>query len=514
MGRRPASPSAGTGPADGEGAAAGERSALDPTDPAAFRATAHRLLDACLDRLENARELPWTPPPETLPGLAADAPPAAGIDDDALADELADGIMPFATGNTHPRFFGWVHGTGLANGLLADMVASTANANCGGRRHVGIDVERRVIDWCARLHGLPGSAGGLVTSGTSTATLLALHAARVARFGGDVRAAGQGPGPGSAPTLYAAEGAHQCVVKAIEIMGIGGDALRRLPVDPATGSLSIDALDRAVGDDLAAGRAPFCLVGTAGSVNTGRFDDAHALADAAARHGLWLHVDGAFGAWARIAGAPWEALAGGLERVDSIAFDFHKWPYVQYDAGAVLVRDAETLGDAFSGRAAYLESDDDEPGLAGGAPWPCDLGLELSRGFRALKVWSALRAHGTDALGAAIAGNCRQAALMGELVEAAPELELAAPVTLNVCCFAVVDEGGGDGESADPEAAERVAERHARIAAELQLEGECVLSTTRVAGRSVLRAAIANHRTTEADVRRTVEAVRSKARPR
>ena len=481
----------------------GARSALDPDDAAAFRATAHRLLDACLDRMEGARELPWTPPPDALPGPAADAPPRAGVSPDALADELLDGIMPYATGNTHPRFFGWVHGTGLASGLLAEMVASTMNANCGGRRHVGIDVERRVIDWCARLHGLPEGAGGLVTGGTSAATLLALQAARVRLLGPEVRRTGH---DGRRPTLYAAEGAHQCVAKAIEVMGLGAEALRRLPLDPATGSLSIPALDEAVRRDREDGRIPFCLVGTAGSVNVGRFDDANALADAAARHGLWLHVDAAFGAWAVIAGAPWNALARGLDRVDSMAFDFHKWPYVQYDAGAVLVRDASTLGEAFSGSAAYLENDADDAGLAGGAPWPCDLGLELSRGFRALKVWSALRAHGTDALGAAIADNCRQAALMGELVAAAPELELVAPVTLNVCCFAAAGGQGGRSGQGDGDGVDE-AERYARIATALQLEGECVLSTTRVAGRPVLRAAIVNHRTTEADVLRTVAAV-------
>ena len=475
------------------------RSALDPKDPGAFRATAHRLLDACLDRMENARELPWTPPPDALPGPGPGAPPAKGVALDALADELAGGIMPYATGNTHPRFFGWVHGTGLPSAFLADMVASAMNANCGGRRHVGIDVERRVVDWCARLHGLPDTAGGLLASGTSTATLLALHAARVRRLGPDVRTAGQA---GERLALYAAEGAHQCVSKAAEVMGLGAGALRTLPLDPATRSLSIGALDEAVARDRAEGTLPFCLVATAGGVNTGRFDDVDALADAARRHGLWLHADAAFGAWAVIAGAPWSALARGLGRVDSMAFDFHKWPYVQYGAAAVLVRDASALGEAYAGREAYLESDGDGEGLAGGAPWPCDLGIELSRGFRALKVWSALRAHGTDALGAAIADDCRRAALMGELVEAAPELELAAPVTLNVCCFAPAGDGSGD----------EVATRHARLVAALQLEGECVLSTTRVAGRPVLRAAIVNHRTTADDVRRTVEAVVARVR--
>ena len=472
-------------------------SRLDPRDPEAFRAAAHELLDACLDRLENARELPWIEPGDTLPGdesgEARAAPPREGIPPERMAAELAEEILPRATGNTHPRFFGWVHGTGLASGLLAEMVAATMNSNCGGRRHVAIDVERRVIEWCATLHGLPAEAGGLVTGGTSMATLLALCAARVRTFGESFREGGMNERP-IRPVLYTAAGTHQCVSKACEVMGLGRGALRQLPLDPDTRSLSIPALADAVAADRAAGYHPFCLVGTAGSVNVGRFDDLAALADAAAEHALWLHVDGAFGAWAVLADPPWNACVTGLDRADSIAFDFHKWPYVQYEAGAVLVRDASALPAAFSGDAAYLVDQDE--GLAAGAPWPCDLGLELSRGFRALKVWTALRAHGTDALGAAISDNCRQASLMGRLVEAAPELELAAPITLNVCCFALA---GLAGEAAD--------ERHREIAAALQLAGDCVLSTTRLEGRTVLRAAIVNHRTREADIRLTIEAV-------
>ena len=474
-------------------------SRLDPPDPDAFRRLAHDVLDACLDRLENVRELPWTPPAGEVPGSGA--LPREGVPLERVAEELVHRIMPGATGNTHPRFFGWVHGTGLASGLLAEMVAATMNSNCGGRSHVAIDVERTVIDWCARVHGFPDAAGGVLCGGTSAATLVALHAARVRRFGEGSR---RTPGEASASaTCYAAEGTHQCVVGALELMGLGGDSLRKLPIDPATGSLSLDALGEAVAADRAAGRTPLCLVGTAGSVNVGRFDDLEALADAARRESLWLHVDGAFGAWVALAEAPWRDLARGIARADSLAFDFHKWPYVQYAAAAVLVRDASVLGDAFAGDAAYLVNE--ETGLAAGAPWPCDLGPELSREFRALKVWTALRTHGFDALGASITDNCAQAAAMGERVAASDELELAAPVVSNVCCFRLAP-ALVSGEAADGV--------HRAIATALQLSGECVLSTTRVGGAVVLRAAIVNHRTTDADVLATVEAVRREARER
>jgi len=474
-------------------------SRLDPSDPAAFRRLAHEVLDACLDRLERVRELPWTPAAGSVPG--ADALPRDGVPLERVADELVRRIMPGATGNTHPRFFGWVHGTGLASGLLAEMVAATMNSNCGGRSHVAIDVERTVIDWCARVHGLPDTAGGVLCGGTSAATLVALHAARVRRFG---RASRRAPGEAFAnATCYAAEGTHQCVGGALELMGLGSESLRKLPIDPATGSLSLEALGEALAADRAAGLSPLCLVGTAGSVNTGRFDDLEALADAARRESLWLHVDGAFGAWVALADAPWRDLARGIARADSLAFDFHKWPYVQYAAAAVLVRERDALGEAFGGDAAYLESE--EAGLAAGSPWPCDLGPELSREFRALKIWTALRTHGLDALGASITDNCAQAAALGARVTASEELELAAPVISNVCCFRL---------STDLVAGDAADALHRAIATALQLSGECVLSTTRVDGAVVLRAAIVNHRTTLDDVRLTVEAVRREARER
>lgn len=470
---------------------------LDPQDAAAFRALAHRVMDACLDRVESVRELPWQPPPDTLPGDRHGLPepvPRQGVGLDALARDLMEGVMPFATGNTHPRFAGWVHGTGLASGVLAELVAATMNSNAGGRRHIAIDIERRVIDWCASLHGLPESAGGLLTSGTSMATLLALQAARVHRLGESVRREGSS----HALTLYAASGTHQCVARAAEMLGLGSEAVRSLPIDPATGSVSLPALERAIADDTAAGRQPFCVVGTAGSVDTGRFDDLTALADAAERHGLWFHVDAAFGAWVVIADEPWRSLGRGLERADSMAFDFHKWPFVQYAVGAVLVRDAAVLGAAFGGEADYLQSDENDA-LAGGAPWPCDAGVELSRGFLALKVWSALRAHGTLALGAAVTDNCHQAARLGALIDASDAFELLAPVTLNVCCFALAERG------LDADA------RHRRLAAALQLSGDAVLSTTQRGGRTVLRAALCNHRTTSADLDRLFEAAEREA---
>ena len=467
-------------------------SPLDPADWETFRREAHRLLDACVDQLSDARNRPWRP-------LSADDKAAlrlgdagAGVESAALVDQLAQNVLPFHTGNTHPRFFGWVHGTGLANGLLAEMVASTMNSNCGGRDHGAVYVEREVIDWCRRCFGFPHGASGVLVGGTSQATVIALAAARIHALGPDSRRDGVQGMPRLA--AYAAKGVHNATVKALELLGLGTSALRTIPIRD-DGAMDLDLLAEAVARDRAAGIRPLCVVATAGSVDLGLFDPIDAIADFCAQERIWLHVDGAFGAWARLAESPWCDLTRGIERADSIAFDFHKWMYVQYDCGVVLIRDEVIHRQAFAARPAYLARQDE--GIGGGDPWYCDYGIDLSRGFRALKVWSALRGYGREALGQAITRNCRLAARMGERAAAAG-FHLAAPVRLNVCCFSAAPEDWG-GAAQDT--------LNEKITHQLQLSGEVVFSTTKIGGRTVIRAAIVNHRTCEADVDYAIAAV-------
>lgn len=473
-----------------------ERSPLDPESWETFRAEAHRLLDACIDRLVEARNHPWRPVENAQRRFAlGEADVGRGIE--ALVDDLICEVLPHATGNTHPRFFGWVHGTGLASGLLAEIVAATMNSNCGGRDHGAIYVERAVIDWCRRCFGFPEGSSGILTTGTSQATVIALAAARTRALGPGSRSDGIHGMPRL--TAYAAEGVHNALRKALELLGHGADSLRRIPCGP-NGGMDLDRLEERLSHDRKQGLQPFCVIGTAGSVDLGSFDDLDALADVCATHSLWFHVDGAFGAWARIADAPWNAVAKGIDRADSLAFDFHKWMYVQYDCGAVLIRDESAHRAAFAARPAYLASQ--RRGLGAGEPWYCDYGIDMSRGFRALKVWAALRSHGSRALARAITRNCELAALMGERVVAHPHLHLTRPVTLNVCCFSAAP------SSLKGEDQDRLNEA---VAHQLQLDGEAVFSTTRIDGRIVLRAAIVNHRTSRTDIERSVDAAAATA---
>ncbi len=468
-------------------------SILDPDDWEAFRKEAHRLLDGCVTHLAQARQHPWRAPDQGLKALLAGGVPEAGTTDSDLVDALLGTMLPHGTGNIHPRFFGWVHGTGLAAGLLAEITAATMNSNCGGRNHGAIHVEETVLEWCRTIFDFPPGSSGILTTGTSQATLLALLAARH-RLGGE-RVKTEGIGVLPPLRVYGAEGVHACIGKALAAMGHGSRSLCPVPVQAETGAMDPEALEATIAADRDRGLMPLAVVATAGSVNTGSFDDINALADLCERQGIWLHVDGAFGAWIRLGAPPYANLADGIGRADSLAFDFHKWMYVQYDCGAVIMRDGDNHRATFEARPDYLAGQTE--GLGASGTWYCDYGLDLSRGFRALKVWTAITSHGLAPFRQAITDNCRRAAQMGETVARSACLELAAPVVSNICVFQPIAERF-------PGLDLNEAVRQTAIA--LQLSGDAVFSTTVIGGRSVLRAAIVNHRTTGQDVERAVAA--------
>jgi glutamate/tyrosine decarboxylase-like PLP-dependent enzyme len=393
-------------------------------------------------------------------------------------------VLPYGTGNLHPGFMGWVHGGGNLAGMLGEMLAAGLNANLGGRDHMPIEVERQVIRWVGAWFGMPPEAGGLFVTGTSMANFMAVLVARTAALGPQARTRGVA---GEHLTAYTSSAAHSCIIKAMEMAGLGRDALRVLAVD-RQGRLEPGAVAAAIATDREAGLTPFLLVGTAGTVDIGAVDDLPGLAALARAEGLWFHVDGAYGALAILAPdlAP---LLEGIQAADSIALDFHKWGQVPYDAGCILVRDGGLLRATFATPAAYLRQG--ARGLAGGAPWPCDSGPDLSRGFRALKTWFTLKTHGTRRLGEMIGGTCRLAQYLKARVEAAGALELMAPVALNIVCFR---HRGDDA-------------LNLRIVEELQDSGVAAPSTTTLDGRVAIRAAIVNHRTRAGDIDRLVEAV-------
>jgi aromatic-L-amino-acid decarboxylase len=470
---------------------------LDPADWPAFRRLAHRMVDDMLTHLASLHEQPaWREMPSEVRDSFHAPVPRLGAGDEAAYAAFVERVMPYTVGNHHPRFWGWVQGQGTPLGMMADMLAAGINPHMAGFNQAPALVEHEVIRWMAELLGMPAGTSGLLVSGGTMASTLGLAVARHAgaqRAGFDIREDGL---QGQQPRLvfYGSTETHNWARKAAELLGLGHSAFRRVPVD-ADYRIDVEALARMLRDDRAAGRFPFCVIGTAGTVNTGATDDLATLADLCEREQLWFHVDGAFGALAYLSPAL-RPIVAGLERADSIGFDLHKWGSLPFECACVLVRDPAMHRAAFASTASYI-APAERGVIAGGLPF-AERGLELTRGFKALKVWMSLSAHGSDALAAVIEQNVRQAHDLARRVMAHAELELLAPVPLNVVCFRFVAPGLSDA---------RLNAVNEEILLRLQERGIAVPSGTVLGGRYAIRVANVNHRSLEADFGELIEAV-------
>jgi aromatic-L-amino-acid/L-tryptophan decarboxylase len=464
-----------------------EGQTLDPSDWKSFRTQAHRMLDDILDYTKDIRQRPvWQPIPSEVRERFKSPVPYKPLDLAEVHHEFMNYILPYAAGNVHPGFMGWVQGAGTSVGMLAEMLAAGLNANVGGRDQIPIEVERQVAQWMQRIFGFPETATGLFVTGTSMANFVAVVIARDLELGYDVRKHGVAAKVNQL-TAYASKAVHGCIGQAMDLCGMGSDTLRLIPTD-CRGRMDLVALEEAIKKDRASGFSPFLVVGTAGTVDTGAIDDLSSIADLTRREKLWFHVDGAYGALAMLAPDLASRLRG-IEWADSLAFDFHKWGQVPYDAGFLLVRDGDLQRNAFAASSTYLRRE--TRGLAAGSFWPCDYGPDLSRGFRALKTWFTLKVFGTEAIGSAVSRTCTLARYLQQRIANTPDLELVAPVELNIVCFRY---------RADD--SDRV---NAEIVVQLQEAGIVAPSTTLIDGRLAIRAAIVNHRTREQEIDKLVE---------
>ena len=467
---------------------------LDPHDWEQFRALAHRMVDDTIDHLEGLRDDPaWREMPREVRDSFDEPVPMAGEGEEAVYRDFLERVRPYPNGNLGPRFWGWVQGNGTPLAMMAEMLAAALNPHMAGFNQAPALVEDQVIDWLRQLMGFPAGASGLLVSSGTMGNLLGLAVARGAVGGALLREGGmrslQRP-----LAFYGSRETHGWASKAAELLGLGRDAFRQIP----TGRdyrVDLERLGEALRADRAAGLEPFCVVATAGTVNTGAIDDLEAIADLCEKERLWLHVDGAFGAFARLA-PELAALVRGLERADSLAFDLHKWGYLPFEAACLLVRDAAAHRETFRMRASYL-AQTTRGVAAGGLPYS-ELGIDLTRSFRALKVWMTLRAYGVEKLGRLVAQNVAQARYLGELVNLHPELELLAPVSLNVVCFRYSRADLG---------AKRLDAINQEILLRVQEEGIAVPSGTLVEGRYAIRVANVNHRSRRQDFERLAEAV-------
>lgn len=469
---------------------------LDPGTDAeweALRSLGHEMVDQVVALHRGIRERPaWQPvPPASRAALRGILAPGGAPLEDTVA-MVQEHVFPYPLGNIHPRAWGWVNGTGTTLGALADLMASALNINAAGADTGARYVEEQVLETLKGAMGWPSSGSGLLTSGASVANLIGLAAARDRAA---ARLAGPGAGVGEKGlarlgrtlTVYASAAAHNSVDRAVRLLGMGTDQLRRIPVD-ASWRMDVAALEEALSADRAAGLHPACVVGTAGTVDQGSVDPLEALADLCAREGVWFHVDGAFGAVAALAPGL-RHLVAGMKRADSLAFDLHKWMHVPIEAGCVLVRDPDDHRRPFTAPASYLQAM--ERGTAAVDGWFYEYGPQLTRGFRALKSWVFLKHYGTDRLGRLAEQNVRQTREMETLLRAHPRVEILASGPLCVLCFRYVPEGV-EGAELD--------RFNQDLLADLQESGRAQVSSTVVGGAFTLRLAITNHRTRGSDL--------------
>lgn len=473
--------------------------ALDPED---FRRLGYRAVDLATEYLRQMRERPVFTPmtPAEREALLNQPLPEDGSPPEGVLGAFRETVLPHPMGNGHPRFFGWVNSPPAPLGVLAEFLAAALNPSCAGGDHAAIYLERCVVRWLMELVGFPTKGSmGILVSGGSMASLTCLAAARhraAAANGWDVRAEGlQGRRPPL--VLYVSEEGHSCIRKAAELLGLGG-GVHIIPVDDGF-RMDVRALRAAVAADRAGGRHPFCVVASAGTVNTGAIDPLGELAGFCREEGIWLHVDGAYGA----IGVLDRSLASryaGLSRADSLALDPHKWLSVPVECGCVLVRDGTILREAFSLVPPYLRTEEGKG--FGGLPWFSEYGFQQSRGFRALKVWMTLRHMGRCGVAALVSRHVALARRLASLVDAAPDLERVAPVELSVVCFRYVPRALRTDQAWLDALNKALVEK-------VQAEGRAFLTGTSLRGRFALRACVLHYGTSEEDLEALVEEVRA-----
>ncbi|HEY7025975.1 MAG TPA: pyridoxal-dependent decarboxylase [Gemmatimonadales bacterium] len=455
---------------------------LDPSDWEAFRTLGHRMVDDMIAHFASLHDSPaWQAMPSAARAAFTSGVPLDPEGAEAAYEEFLRDVLPYSNGNHHPRFWGWVQGTGTPLGMMADMLASGLNAHLAGFNQAPAEVEHQVLRWFTELMGMPKETSGVLASGGTMANILGLTVARHAKAGFDVRREGLQGDKHERLVFYGSTECHSWAQKGAELLGLGSESLRLIPVDHDY-RISITRLKEAITADRRAGLRPFCVIGTAGTVNTAAIDDLTVLADLCRDEQLWFHVDGAFGALARLSPhlAP---LVAGIERADSLAFDLHKWMYLPFEIACVLVRDPEMHRQTFAVQAAYL-SRTSRGVVAGGMPF-ADRGVELTRSFRALKVWLSLKAHGLRQFVGIIEQNVEHARRLGDLVARHPDLELLTPVSLNIVCFRFAPKGRSE---------DQLNRMNEEILLRIQEGGIAVPSGTVLNGRYAIRVAITNHR--------------------
>lgn len=457
---------------------------LDPEDWEKFEKLGHEMITDMTQYLKNIKEQKiWQPIPEELKDQYKQNLPQEGTDLKKVYEEFNKIIKPYNMGNIHPRFWGWVIGTGTPGGVLAEMLTAMLNPNSGGANHSANYIEDQVIQWAIDFMGYDKQASGLVVSGGSMANFVGLTVARNVKAGYDIMTEGVATSKNEM-IFYGSDEMHSSLDKSMQLLGLGYNSLRKISVNEKF-EINVEELRNTIERDIKDGKKPVCIIANIGTVNTGAIDDIKELSKIAKKYDMWLHADGAFGSMCKLSKES-NHLVEGLELADSLAFDYHKWMYVQYEAGMILVKNKDYHYKSFSLTQEYLVHQ--TRGLGSGDLWYSDYGLQLSRGFKALKIWMTIKEHGIKKYGEMIEQNIQQAIYLTKLVEENHNFEMLAPTNMNIVNFRYIGTENKDLNKLNEE-----------ILFELQERGIAAPSNTVLNGKFSIRVAISNQRSRKQD---------------
>ena len=462
---------------------------LDPQDWEQCKALMHQMVEDAFDYTKNVRDRKiWQQMPQEVLDVFTTPLPKESSTAEKVYETLQENVLPYPMGNTHPRFWAWYMGNGTISGAVGDFWAAIFNPNLGGGNHAGHKVEEQVVNWIKEIIGFPQTASGLLGTGGSMANTVALTVARNVKAGYDIRKEGLRE---NNLVYYASTEIHSCNTKAVELLGLGTKGLKKIKTNDNY-TINLESLKQQIAEDKANGLQPICVIGTSGTVNTGAVDDLNALADLCEAEDLWFHVDGAIGAIAMLSEKIKPQLRG-IERADSVALDLHKWLHMPFDVGCVLIKEREGHKNTFSLIPEYLEKN--TRGLGSGENWFSEFGIELSRGFRALKVWMSLKEHGSAKFGRMISRNVEQAEYMEQLVSRSDRLEMVAPRGMDIVCFRY-NPGG--------KTLNQLNAINKEIKLQLEEQAIAVPGYTTLNEVYCIRMAISSHRSTNEDVEEVV----------
>lgn len=473
--------------------------------PDEFRTLGYRVIDMIADYYSNVRDLPVFPPHTSaeVQKVFEESIPIEGQDPAVILDEWRTKVLPNATHLGSPRYFGFVNGSGTMIGTLAEALAASVNMNPGAWKPApaATEIERQTVAWIAELIGYPSKCGGLFTSGGTMANFTAIETAlrNVAPYDTTSDGLQKEDSPGRFTIYMSDHEGHVSISRVADLLNLGRDAVRRV-ASKDDFSMDVQDLERVLDEDMANGAVPFCVVAQVGSINVGVIDPLDDIARVCRDRGLWFHADGACGALGAMLPEK-KALFRGLEKADSVTLDPHKWLYIPYECGCVLVRDPEKLRRAFSMTAPYLRGT--LPTEYTGLDY-LEYGPQMSRGFRALKVWMSLKHHGVEGYRTLLRQNVKCAEHLDRLVRGSPDFEALHEPVLFIYSFRYAPEALRRQADESPDASEEINayldRLNQQIADEIQLSGDAFLMTSKIRGRVVLRLSICSHRTKLQDI--------------